>query len=258
MPSATAIAEAHREVQARNAAITAALVARYYRVIDSSSPASIERTAAAWLAAVIPLIRARRRQSIRLAERYYELVHEEETGDKFDYLVPEGFELIEEQARRSLAYLGVFGLTERIRKGVDPAEAFSKAQAEAAGAAVRHVANGGREVILDAVQKDRRAVGWQRVTRVNPCYFCAMLASRGPVYKEDSFDESDPRFEGGIGEHKVHDACKCFLVPVYSRTTEMPGPAKRFQDLWNETTGDVFGKDKVRAFRRAYNKLGSV
>jgi len=134
-----------------------------------------------------------------------------------------------------------------------------KSAAMAAGAAVRHVQNGGREQTINAVQKDLVATGYVRITRPGCCAFCAMLASRGPVYRKDSFEHrnADPRFTG-FGEVKVHDVCQCSLRPVYNHSmSEWPDLSLTYSDLWTSTTADVRGKEKMREFRRQYEKTAA-
>jgi hypothetical protein len=64
------------------------------------------------------------------------------------------------------------------------------------GTAARIALDGGRTTTLDTVKADPAAVGWWRMTDGDPCHFCAMLASRGIVFKEHSFARSDARFIG--------------------------------------------------------------
>lgn len=110
-----------------------------------------------------------------------------------------------------------------------------EAGAAAAAAATRHVQNAGRDLIDEVVRSDRRAVGYVRITREDPCSFCAMLASRGPVYRADSFAASDPRYTGP-GEHKVHDTCGCTIRPVYTNDPfQWPQQSQDFEQLWRET-----------------------
>lgn len=132
-------------------------------------------------------------------------------------------------------------------------EALLKSGTAAAGSAMRHVGNGGRSQVKEAQKADVKALGYVRVTRgVGTCYFCAMLASRGKVYKDDSFDLSDPRFEGP-GTAKVHDSCRCTLRPIYTRTDEeLPEFGRAMYDLWNdpdfwpeESTGSVMNDWRV-------------
>jgi hypothetical protein len=80
-----------------------------------------------------------------------------------------------------------------------------------AGHAARIALDGGRTTTLDTVKADPVAVGWYRVTDGDPCAFCALLASRGVVYKE--FDTVD------LTATQVHNDCGCFGAPAFSRTS---------------------------------------
>jgi len=64
---------------------------------------------------------------------------------------------------------------------------------------------GGRLTVAATTGRDRKAIGWRRVTDGNPCAFCAMLASRGPVYR-------DAAAADGL---KYHAHCGCGAEPVY-------------------------------------------
>lgn len=108
------------------------------------------------------------------------------------------------------------------------------------GEATRQALNGGRSTIDYLVQEDRRALGYIRKTDNDPCAFCAMLASRGPAYKS--------RETGGF---QAHAHCACQPEPVYSSTTQWPGRAREFQELWRSSTTGLDGRDAFNAFRRA-------
>jgi hypothetical protein len=56
------------------------------------------------------------------------------------------------------------------------------------GAGIRQAMNGGRNVAGQVVYFDRKVVGYARVTDSDPCWFCALLASRGAVFKKGSFN----------------------------------------------------------------------
>lgn len=129
-------------------------------------------------------------------------------------------------------------------------ETIATAERSSAAAAVRHVIDGGREQVKDAVRKDPEALGYARVPDSNPCYFCAALTSRGPVYEFESFDDSDARFTGA-GTAKVHDGCCCTLVPAYTRNAWPEGSGDLRRE-WDDVTKDLIGKDAMRAFRREY------
>lgn len=123
----------------------------------------------------------------------------------------------------------------------------------AAGAAVRHITSAGHRQIEDNVRSDSVAIGWARTTKPGCCYFCAMLASRGFVYKEESFEESNARFEG-MGEQKVHDNCGCGMRPLYSRADPLPDRSEELERMWIEMSDETNfgGKQAVNEFRRRY------
>jgi hypothetical protein len=125
-------------------------------------------------------------------------------------------------------------------------EEAAKSGEMAGAAAARHAVNVSRDSAIETAKADRRIIGWVRVTSGRPCFFCAALASRGPVYQDDSFDESDPRFEGP-GQHKVHDHCSCSLRPVTSRShEEWPAQSQEFEDRWKALsveTNRLYGRN---------------
>lgn len=120
-------------------------------------------------------------------------------------------------------------------------EARDASFTQAAGAATRQVLTGGRKSLLTLLEDDPQALGWIRVTDGDPCAFCAILASRGPVYRSEQ-----------TASFQAHDHCACTAEPVYSRNTLWPGRAKEFRGLWRTSTEGFSGKDARNAFRRAY------
>ena len=121
------------------------------------------------------------------------------------------------------------------------------------GSSFRHAANGGREGLVRSSLADKTALGWVRVTKADPCYFCAMLASRGleyGTYGKDSFDRSDARFVGS-GDAKVHDHCGCSIKPVYSGDDEFLTRSQEFERMWYEYSSGS-SAEAIRSFRRGY------
>lgn len=214
---------------------------------------------ARWLSLMLRLIRSQGAVSGQLAQRYLAAYRVAELGlgaRPFD--IPAPRDINEEQVITSMMVTGPVAFTRGARRvGVEPAafsgEAARKIMESNARAVQRHVANVGRDLIEELTLADPRARGHVRVTDGDPCYFCAMLASRGPVYEEDSFDESDPRFEGP-GEHKVHDGCGCLLVPVYGQAPILAQSAmyeKRWKQALEESARTR--ENVVVVFRRLHN-----
>lgn len=98
---------------------------------------------------------------------------------------------------------GIAVAKRRIGQGATASEATGQAVNALAATVVQDVLAGGRSLIDSTVRYSGRAGGYRRVTDSKPCAFCAMLASRGPVYSQESaFFES-------------HGHCGCTAEPVY-------------------------------------------
>ena len=144
----------------------------------------------------------------------------------------------------------------RIAKGTPPREAKEKAANAVAAKVVRHVADGGRAPLAAEVRTGNRgAVGYARVVDADPCPFCAMLASRGAVYRSDAFAGSNALFAGD-GAFKVHDGCECTLEPVYGRSvTALPPGSAKLAEEWAEVAA---GRDDPFAYWRRYKESGTL
>lgn len=147
-------------------------------------------------------------------------------------------------AERSLLVTGPGELKKQVKAGVPQRRAMQKAKAKVLGAASRQVLNGGRDVTQDLVEADDAAVGWIRVTDGDPCAFCALMASRGPVYKSDAADS---------GGFEAHDNCACIAKPVFSRKAPWPGRAREFRALYDDLVYKKYsGKAALHAFEHFY------
>lgn len=80
-----------------------------------------------------------------------------------------------------------------------------------------------------------RPFAWARVvrpTQTGPCGFCAMLASRGPVYSSER--------AAGAGANTFHDGCRCEIVPVFtSRVWEGKADHAKYAQLYKDVVTSV-------------------
>jgi hypothetical protein len=137
---------------------------------------------------------------------------------------------------------GPYSLLARIKSGQQVTEAVQNTGVQLSGAASRLILNGARMAVLTAVQEDSKAVAWMRVTAANPCSWCAMLASRGPIY----------RTEASAG-FKAHNNCRCVAQACFSAED---AEALRDNDLyqqWQQVTQGHSGKYALRAWRRYWD-----
>ncbi|WP_328310238.1 hypothetical protein OG432_10970 [Streptomyces sp. NBC_00442] len=164
----------------------------------------------------------------------------------------------EDELRTVLDALGTQNLNRRLAEVDDQqsakaadaarAEAHRQAGARQAAAASRVAMNGARSSNWMHMRRDRRALGYVRLSRTGtPCGWCAMLISRGPVYKS----ESAATFADG---DKFHDNCHCYAMPVWNRdqyqSSELTALSRQYEALWPKVTRGHTGKDAISVWRR--------
>lgn len=202
--------DAYRREQAalggRIAASAAHIVASR---LDTSNP---ERGWVHLLAELLALLRGGRDVSEQLAMEFYRYLRELEDaeGDPPDRpTVP----FPAAQAAGSLWYTGPRMAQAMLARG-DDASLAQRVGVMVGRSAMRQTLNGGREVLRQAVVEDPAAWGWARITDADPCKFCLMLATRGPVYKS--------AHTAGDSTNRYHDGCACSVVAVFKGPPERP------------------------------------
>lgn len=258
--SSEQLTDTYKAQQTAEAAKIAALIALYYQTrVDPADQQSVE----AWLALMIPRLIAASDTGAYRAAAFYQAARDADLarGDGFRALPTLG--AIDDGVRKSLLVVGPYDYANKARAiellKVSPAQqrallaqAKQETVKKVGAAAIRHAQAGSRNTIIDNTERDKVALGWVRVTDGDPCYFCAMLASRGLHYrafKESSFDMSDPRFTGS-GNAKVHDSCGCSMKPVYTKDDPVLARTSQFQDMWS--MWGAGGGDAALRFRRGY------
>ena len=258
---ATRLTTGYKARQNREAARIAALIAVYYQTrVDPASAESVD----SWLELMIPRLIRRSDASATESAQFFMALRRIELGVNAPPFTPEPvLGAVDDGVRKSLMAIGPGDFMNKATDirglDVDPqqkqamlAEAKQVTTTKIASAVLRHAQAGGRETIHRNAAADETALGWVRVTKADPCFFCAMLASRGLAYrpfKEFSFDLSDQRFTGD-GDAKVHDNCGCSLKPVYAENDPMVERTKQFADMWS--MWGAGGGDAATRFRRGY------
>jgi len=101
-----------------------------------------------------------------------------------------------------------------------------------AGVTQRLTANADRATILTNVRRDPAGVRWYRGTSAKCCAFCAMVASRGAVYRSEQ-----------TADFKAHNSCHCFPVVLFPGDAhELPSYYKDFRDEY-ETAAEKVAAD---------------
>ena len=238
---AAAATEAHRLAQVRIGTAASRGLLRTWRLLD---PLDIDGTVGAWLDAATSVVTAAHARSVTAAIDYLrsfrvaELVGAGDlvaAGAPFD---PVAAALNLDAVRTSLLVTGPVAVKAGTGRGLPVDRLVAEARAASARAGMRHALNGGRDTIIGTVEADDRALGWARATSGRPCAFCAMLASRGPVYSRET------------GGFQAHDGCSCTAEPVYTRDADWPVGSRRWAALWQQAKDTADGVPTRVQFRR--------
>lgn len=230
-------------------AIQAALAVGLARDVNAAWPAldrkRLDATWPQWIQLMVTLVNRYRAMSALAATIYYQDVRETVVGQRLsESLLKLAPDADPQQLERAFGFSG---------PGVLSSDKYqdSSALSITQGTAQRFAADAGRGATLDAVKADRKALGYYRETDARPCPFCALLASRGPVYKHDSFAESNARFSGP-GEIKVHNDCGCFPTPLFDRSQPLPAVSTTADRIYRDQISHLPNYQRLGAFRKAW------
>jgi hypothetical protein len=236
-PDGRRLTEAHRLAQAR---IGASAATDLLAAFDALDPEDLDGTTPRWLRVARQIVAGRHQQSAALAVRYYVAFRQLEAG-RAALFMPELATLQVAAVDTSLTVTGPVAIKQAMTRGEQLDQAVDVARAVQAREGIRHTLAGGRDTITRATASDPVAVGWARATSGNACHFCQILASRGPVYSEDTVD-----FE-------AHGGCSCSAEPAFSRDTPWPPGSQEFRDLWDGDAASLARSEGISqsvAFRR--------
>lgn len=199
--AARRLTEAHRLAQVRLGAQTVQQMRTIWPLLD---PASLDRTFTGWLRAAVPVVGRQRSTSARLAANYLTTFRAIELGADVAPIVAALSEVVDtEQLATSLLVTGPLSIKRAMSRSIPIARALDVAESSSSASAMRLALNGGRETLVNTINRDPEARGWTRVTSAKACDFCSMLAGRGGVYTEAS------------GDFQAHDGCNCSVEAAY-------------------------------------------
>jgi len=180
---------------------------------------------------------------------------EEEVADAFGQLLLTNAVDIQTDAVKALRQNDELTPDEVLNKAAD---SHGNAGSLGAGKADKYGISAGRDAIDDAIRHDGRVEKFARKTGPNPCYFCAMLASRGWVYTKatGSTTTRDTTVAGNFvgGEiRKYHDNCHCTLISRWELKSQLPELNQFYVDQWPKVTNGLGGSAAMKAWRKWVN-----
>lgn len=176
-----------------------------------------------------------------------------EVGEfEFDDVDPvEPDDLPDDRIEATLNATGIASYKKAIRAGQTAEKALDTMAVNLSGAATNLALEGGRELIHETTMSDDEAIGWARVGDGDPCAFCAMLISRGAVYKSaDTAGRAQNKNFVGEGMFKFHNHDGCTAVPVFFLSDPVLEDAEALYDKWLEVTGSAPGEKMFDAWAR--------
>lgn len=202
---------------------------------------------------LITLVRNRYPVSVNLAAAYYRRAREL-AGLTEQFQPVRSPQPPEDQLQSSLSATGIAAFYRAVNGGQSPRLAKNTAAVTVSGSASRLVTSGGRETVGRSIEEDGRALGYIRVTDGDPCHFCAMLASRGPVYKTAA-TAGDPRSAG----KSFHDHCGCSSAPVFTGSDEAwARESDELSDQWARVTSRLSGEAARNAWREFWENRNAA
>jgi len=234
-------AELTQEHRLLQVAIGAATVSDLLGLWDTVDPLNLAGTIGAFATTAAVVVRARNRDSATAATRYFGDFRQAE-GVRGAATIVAGEPPVAAVVSGLVRGAGLSGIIRARQRGFSPQAAARNGFTRVAGSAMNLTLDGGRQVVIEATLSDRASTGkYQRVASSGACAWCAMQASRGPVFDERAF--------------KKHVGCNCDAEPVYEGS-RLPATSQQFRDEWARAQREVLPgvegtkNDALNAFRR--------
>lgn len=242
MTATSTLTETHRQAQLSLGRLVVLQLHAAFKLLD---PHALDATFAGWLAIVLALIKTHRATSSSLAAAYLAAFRALQVGVDTTFPAVLAPAVDDVAVATSMLVTGPVSIKTALARKVELFTAVDIAEARSSAAGMRHVLNAGRDTVVATIEADPKALGFARVASDHACAFCAMLASRGPVYK------SEQTATFAKDGHRYHDGCQCGIEPHYSPDDEWPETSRSYQQQWQATTRGLSGTDALNAFRRS-------
>lgn len=160
-------------------------------------------------------------------------------------------EVDDDRMTANLNATGLASYRRALRSGRSPEQARDVMTVTLTGTAQRLAQEAGREVVRGTAEADPEALGWARISDGDPCAFCAMLISRGAVYKNEQTAgrAAADTFDGG-SPWRWHDHCGCQAIPIFDPDDPHLVRAEELYEQWLRETAGESGAGARNAWRK--------
>lgn len=225
MANLVGLSRAHMQKQVRDAsAVQAGLAVAFDKALN---PADLDGTFPTYLRSALALVSAGRGMAHKTALDYY---GEAKEGAGFDKVIPtiDTPKIDIYSATQALLMNGPVAIKKQLASGEGLIAAMDAAKAQTLRVGKRLTLEAPRKTLIELVRKDKDALGWSRVSDGQPCHFCAMLVSRGPVYSENTV------------HFRAHNGCGCSVRPFFKGEADggWSPDALALRQLWDGVDAD--------------------
>lgn len=237
------------EVQQHYAAqlgLSAALLAALRKLWPRLEPDNLAATSEPVIRGAAALVEQFSLASISLAADYYDDLRAEHVPGRLNTPIIDATSVSEMQAMLEATTRDLLAELPSLVDEVFLAEYAAQLQGEVDAALQVAVANSASDEIFTALEGDREAKGWARVTRPGACAFCRMLASRGAVY----LTRGSANFRAHVPIDGRGGVCKCQVEPLFGDYYEPPAHVRTDMGTWERVTEGLSGADAINEFRR--------
>lgn len=175
-----------------------------------------------------------------------------------------------------------WAMRERASAGTEVADLRAAILADMQAATEKAVLDAGRDLVVQAVEGDERALGFRRIARPDACYWCLTQAFRSTTRRGLAIDWDgkgrDPALseagadgerhygvyksrvaagqmpKGAKGVNRFHYRCRCTVEPVFSPATTIPDWLADMETLYADSTVNSGKGEHLNDFRRALRK----
>lgn len=231
------LAQSSRQTQLEIRAELLALVAQLWPDLNLENPAT---SWPRWLGDMTTLLDRFHQELAREAATLYRGIRQLELGDPGSAVLADL--PAEEWLTKALGYAapGVYEI--KRRAGLEPAQASDAALTQTLGVSSRIAMDGARTTTIDSAAADVVRVGWYRVTDGDPCAFCALMASRGAVYRSA---------ESAGQENDWHNDCGCTVASTFLRKKVTTGIGHEAAGIY-QSVAHLPNPERLPAFRKAW------
>ncbi len=236
------------DFQARQRALSAGLVRQIVEILQIIlNLGDFDGTWPAARRALVQVIRAERRASADIGAVYYRQARSA-AGLGAATSVGRPRPLSPERLEKALDGAGPAVFRKSLRLGATPVDALDRMAVTVSGTATRLALEGGRDVVENSVREDDDALGWARISDGDPCAWCAMLLSRGAIYKS-------AKTAGSVahGGELFHDHDGCQIVPIFDKNSPLVAQADDLYEQWKRVTSGHSGAEARKVWRRYWD-----